>query len=181
MDNDFKKQTEEKLAKSVQSLKDEFLLVRSGKASASIFDKIMVDHYGSMTNIKEVASISVPEARLIVIQPWDKNALTAIERAILSSDLSLNPNNDGKVIRINVPPLTEERRKDLVKQVKKLAEEHKISTRNARRDVLELMKKADLPEDDEKRLKEEIQKITDESIKQIDKILELKEKEIMEV
>jgi ribosome recycling factor len=181
MDNSFRNDADEKMAKSLSSLKEEFNLIRGGKANAAIFDRIQAEHYGAMTPLNQLASISVPEARLIVIQPWDKNALPAIEKAILSSDLSLNPNNDGKVIRINVPPLTEERRKDLVKQIKAITEKHRVSVRGVRRDILEAMKKAEIPEDEEKRLKDEIQKLTDKYIKMMDDALTEKEKEIMEI
>ncbi|NIZ39921.1 ribosome recycling factor [Entomospira entomophila] len=169
------------MQKSIESLITTFSLIRSGKASASIFDRVMVDLYGSATPLNQVASISTPESRLIIIQPWDKTALSAIEKAILASDLSLNPNNDGKVIRINLPPLTEERRKDLVKQAKTEAEHHRVSIRNARRDALEQMKKAGLSEDEEKKDKEVIQKMTDGAIKKIDALFNEKEKEILEI
>ncbi|MCL2519825.1 MAG: ribosome recycling factor [Spirochaetaceae bacterium] len=181
MSTPYKDDAEAKMKKSLSSLKEEYNLIRGGKASAAIFDKIQVEHYGATTPLNQVASISVPEARVIVIQPWDKTALQAIEKAILSSDLSLNPNNDGKVIRINVPPLTEERRKDLVKQAKTLTEKHRVSVRNIRRDILEAAKKDNLPEDAEKKLKEEIQKLTDNYTKLIDEALSLKEKEILEI
>jgi ribosome recycling factor len=181
MEKDFLKEANEKMQKSYDSLIAEFNLIRSGKASASLFDKIMVDLYGTPTPLNQVASISVPEARLIVIQPWDKGALVAIEKAILSSDLSMNPNNDGKVIRINMPPLTEGRRKDFVKQAKAEAEKHRVSMRNSRRDVLELIKKAGLSEDESKKIKDTIQKSTDEFIKQVDEAFVAKESEIMEI
>lgn len=174
-------EADKKMQKSIESLITTFSLIRSGKASASIFDRVMVDLYGSATPLNQVASISTPESRLIIIQPWDKTALSAIEKAILASDLSLNPNNDGKVIRINLPPLTEERRKDLVKQAKTEAEHHRVSIRNARRDALEQMKKAGLSEDEEKKDKEVIQKMTDGAIKKIDALFNEKEKEILEI
>ncbi|NIZ19496.1 ribosome recycling factor [Entomospira culicis] len=172
---------EQKIQKAIDNLISTFSLIRSGKASASIFDRVMVDSYGTPTPLNQVASISTPEVRLILIQPWDKGQLSAIEKAILASDLSLNPNNDGKVIRINLPPLTEERRKALVKQAKNEAEEHRVSIRNARRDTLEQLKKAGLSEDDEKKDKENIQKATDNAIKKVDTLFAEKEKEIMEI
>lgn len=132
MEHNFKEQAEEKMHKAFESLTHDFNLIRSGKANTAIFDRIAIEYYGSMTPLSQTAAISAPEARLIVITPYDKNLLNAIEKAILSSDLSLNPNNDGKVIRINIPPLTEERRKTLAKQAKTEAEKHRVSTRNAR-------------------------------------------------
>ena len=183
--DDVKSKSQDKMVKSVASLKDEFNTIRTGRASASLFDKIRVDYYGQKTPLNQVATISVPEARLVVIQPWDKGLLSELEKAIQTSDLSVNPNNDGKVIRINFPPLTEERRKEFVKHAKNLAEQARVAVRNIRReandDLKKQLKSSELSEDQEKRLTEEIQKLTDEYVEQINVILEEKEKEIMEI
>jgi len=176
---------EERMKKSVANLKEGFATLRTGRASASLFDRIRVDAYGEKSPINQVANISVPEARLIVIQPWDKSLITEIEKAIRSSELSLNPSNDGKVIRISIPALTEERRKDLVKQAKSQGEQSRIAIRNIRRDgneeLKKLLKDAKITEDDETKGTAELQKLTDSYIDQVNKILEEKEKEIMEV
>jgi ribosome recycling factor len=180
-----KNSTKEKMQKSLDALKNEFKSVRSGIPSMGLFDSIMVDYYGNQTPLKQVANISIPEARLVIIQPWDKGTLDAIEKAIQKSELGFNPNNDGKVIRISIPPLNEERRKELVKVVKGMAENNKVSIRNIRRDANEKLKKAqkasDITEDDLKKANDEIQKLTDDFIEQISKISEQKENEIMEV
>jgi ribosome recycling factor len=177
--------TEERMKKSVASLKDDFSAVRTGRASASLFDKLRVDYYGEKTPLAQVANISIPEARLIVIQPWDRSMIGEIEKAIRASELSLNPSNDGKVIRIAIPSLTEERRKELVKHAKAMAEQSRVAIRNIRRDgndeLKALLKDGDLTEDEETRAAEELQKITDSYIKEINHLLEEKEKEIMEV
>jgi ribosome recycling factor len=177
--------SEDRMKKTIASLKDGFSALRTGRASASLFDKIKVDYYGDKSPLNQVANISVPEARLIVIQPWDKAMMTEIEKAIRSSELSLNPSNDGKVIRIQIPPLTEERRKELVKVAKTQAEQSRVAIRNIRRDgneeLKKLQKSGDLTEDGEKTSAEELQKVTDSYIDQINKVLEEKEKEIMEV
>jgi len=172
-----------KMDKSIHSLSDDFNTIRTGRASASLFDKVMVDYYGTPTPINQVASISIPEARLVVIQPWDKNSLLDIEKAIQKSELSLNPNNDGKVIRINIPPLTEDRRKDLVKQAKSMGEQSRVAIRNIRRDANDSLKKAEkeLSEDEVKKKIDEVQKITDKYIEKISSLLSEKEKEIMEI
>ncbi|MCL2067183.1 MAG: ribosome recycling factor [Treponema sp.] len=176
---------EERMKKTVASLKDGFASLRTGRASAALFDKIRVDYYGEKSPLSQVANISVPEARLIVIQPWDKNLIGEIEKAILSSELSLNPSNDGKVIRISIPPLTEQRRKELVKLAKSQAEQSRVSVRNIRRDgndeLKKLLKDSGITEDDESKGSAELQKLTDNYIEQLNKILEEKEKEIMEV
>jgi len=176
---------EEKMGKSAASLKEGFAALRTGRASAALFDRIRVDAYGEKSPINQIANISVPEARLIVIQPWDKNLITEIEKAIRSSELSLNPSNDGKVIRISIPALTEERRKDLVKQAKNHAEQSRVAIRNIRRDgndeLKKLLKDSKITEDDETKGAAELQKLTDSYIDQVNKILEEKEKEIMEV
>lgn len=180
-----KKETEERMKKSVAALGEDFNTIRTGRASAALFDKIRVDYYGTPTPLNQVATISIPEARLVVIQPWDKGVLNEIEKALQKSELSLNPNNDGKVIRINIPPLTEERRKEYVKIAKNYAEQARVAVRNIRRDANEDLKKKekdhDYPEDDIKRATDEIQKMTDLHIEKINKLLEEKEKEIMEV
>ncbi len=182
---DTKSKAEDKMKKSLASLRDEFNAIRTGRASAALFDKIRVDYYGQKTPLSQVANISVPEARLVVIQPWDKSLLGEIEKAIQTSELSVNPNNDGKVIRINIPPLTEERRKEYVKHAKGLAEQCRVAVRNLRRDANEELKKkqksGELSEDAEKRSADEIQKLTDKYVAEVDKLLETKEKEIMEV
>jgi len=157
-----KTQAEEKMKKSLKSLLDDFNTLRTGRASPALFDKIRVDYYGQKTPLSQVATVSVPEARLVVIQPWDKALLNEIEKAIQMSELSVNPNNDGKVIRINIPPLTEERRKELVKVVRKMAEESKVRLRNARRDANNELKKlktdGDISEDNMHDCQGEVQK-----------------------
>ena len=176
---------DERMTKAVASLKEGFATLRTGRASASLFDRIRVEAYGERSPINQIANISVPEARLIVIQPWDKSLITEIEKAIRTSELSLNPSNDGKVIRISVPPLTEERRKELVKLAKNQAEQSRVAVRNIRRDgndeLKKLLKDSKITEDDETRGADELQKLTDSYIAQVNKILEDKEKDIMEV
>jgi len=178
-----KTQCEERMKKSIASLKDDFAAIRTGRASPAILDKIRVDYYGEKSPLSQVATVSVPEARLIVVQPWDKSTIGEIEKAILKSDLGLNPSNDGKVIRIAIPPLTEERRKELVKNAKATAETYRVAIRNIRRDALEDLKKMkdSIPEDQAKKGEEELQKLTDNYVAQINKILDEKDKEIMEV
>ncbi len=174
----------ERMKKSVANLKEEFNSIRTGRASASLFDKIRVDCYGDKSPLPQVASISIPEARLVVIQPWDKGLISEIEKALQKSELGLNPSNDGKVIRIAIPPLTEERRKDLVKQSKALAEQSRVAVRNIRRDANDALKKAqkngEITEDGLKAEETSLQKSTDSFIQEINKILDEKEKEIME-
>jgi len=174
-----------RMDKSIENLKEEFKRVRSGRANAGLVEGLLVDYYGSKTPLKQIASISVPEPRLIVVQPWDKGALQDIEKAFHKSDLMLTPNNDGKVIRIAVPALTEERRKELVKVAKGKAEDARIAIRNIRRDGNDEVKAAEreghASEDDSKKAIEEIQKITDEYIEKVNKLLEGKDVEIMEV
>jgi len=178
-------QAEERMKKSIQSLLDEFKTLRGSRASQSLFEKIRVEYYGNKVPLNQVATISIPEARLVIIQPWDRSVLADIEKAIQKSELSVNPNNDGKVIRINIPPLTEDRRKELVKLTKTTAEQSRVSVRNVRRDANEEIKKAksdsELSEDDSKKATDEIQKLTDKHIEEINKLLEAKEKEILEV
>ena len=174
-----------RMDKSVKAFQSEIARVRTGRASVALLDGVKVDYYGSTMPLNQMATITVAEARLIVIQPWDPSAIGAIEKAIQRSDLGLTPVNDGKVIRISIPPLTEERRKELVKMVRKMAEEARVAIRNIRRDILDDLKKmkkeGELAEDDFYRAQDQLQKITDEHIEKIDKILETKEKEIMTV
>lgn len=176
---------ESKMLKSLESLSKDFAGLRTGRASASLLDKIRVDYYGSETPINQVATISVPEARMIVIQPWDKSVLSAIEKAILKSDLGLPPNNDGKLIRLNFPPLNEERRKQLVKSAKNTAEQSRVAMRNVRREAMDELKKlqksGDISEDELKDAESKIQKMTDSYITQINSLSDEKEKEIMEI
>ena len=175
----------ERMSKAIQAYTRELASIRAGRASASLLDRVQVDYYGAPTPVNQLAGISVPEARLLVIQPYDKSILGEIEKAILKSDVGLNPSNDGSIIRIAIPQLTEERRKELAKQVKKEAEEAKIAIRNIRRDGNEDMKKHDkngeITEDDLRGYSDDIQKLTDEHIVKIDQITKDKEKEIMEV
>jgi ribosome recycling factor len=182
---DVKNDAKERMKKSVLSLQDDFNTIRTGRASASLFDKVRVEYYGTPTPLNQLATISIPEARLVVIQPWDPTVLGEIEKAIQKSELSLNPNNDGKVIRINIPPLTEERRKEYVKVAKNMAEQARIAVRNIRRDANEHLKKrqkdGDITEDQEKRAMDKIQEMTDKNIEKIDQLLEEKENEIMEI
>jgi ribosome recycling factor len=177
--------SEEKMKKTFVNLQDSFASLRTGRASVALFDKIRVDSYGAKSPLREVANITVPEARLVVISPWDKALISEIERAIRSSELSLNPSNDGRVIRIAIPPLTEERRKEIAKQARTHAEQSRVAIRNIRRDgndeLKKLLKDASLSEDEEKKIGEELQKLTDTYIKKVDHALEEKEKEIMEV
>ena len=176
---------EERMKKSIASLKDGFASIRTGRASASLFDKIKVDYYGDKSPLNQVANITIPEARLIVIQPFDKTLIGEIEKAIRSSELSLNPSNDGKVIRISIPPLTEDRRKELVKVAKNNAEQSRVAMRNIRRDgndeLKKILKDAEITEDEEKHFSSELQKLTDNYITKVNQVLEEKEKEIMEV
>ncbi|MDR0376896.1 MAG: ribosome recycling factor [Spirochaetaceae bacterium] len=176
--------SEERMKKTVGNLKDGFASLRTGRASASLFDKIKVNCYGDKSPLNQVANISIPEARLIVIQPWDKGLIGEIEKAIRISELSLNPNNDGKVIRIVIPPLTEERRKELVKVAKTHAEQSRVAVRNIRRDgndeLKKILKAGELTEDEESRNSEELQKLTNSYIEKIGQVLNEKEKEIME-
>jgi ribosome recycling factor len=176
---------EERMKKTVTSLKEGFAALRTGRASAALFDRIRVDAYGEKSPLNQVANISIPEARLVVIQPWDKNLITEIEKAIRSSELSLNPSNDGKVIRISIPALTEERRKEIVKLAKNQAEQSRVAIRNIRRDgneeLKKLLKDSKVTEDDESKGADELQKLTDNYIGQVNKVLEDKEKEIMDV
>ncbi|NUM80823.1 ribosome recycling factor [bacterium] len=177
--------TEEKMKKSIESVRHELSHLRSGRATTTLLDGVKVDYYGTPTPLNQVANVGAPEARLLTIQPWDKSMVPAIEKAILTSDLGLNPTNDGTMIRIPIPPLNEERRKELVKLGKKYAEDGRVAVRNIRRDANEHIKKAEknheVSEDDSKHAQDKIQKLTDSYIKKIDEMLVVKEKEIMEV
>ncbi|MGB2991958.1 MAG: ribosome recycling factor [Paenisporosarcina sp.] len=178
-------QTKERMLKAIQALSRELSTIRAGRASSSLLDKIFVDYYGSPTPINQIAGIATPEARLITIQPYDKTALGDIEKAIQKSDLGISPSNDGTLIRIAIPALTEERRKDLVKLVKKEAEEAKVGIRNIRRDandeLKKLEKKSEITEDDLRGFSDSVQKLTDDHIVQVDQVAKEKEKEILEV
>lgn len=176
---------EGKMKKTCEQLETQFATIRAGKSNASVLDQIMVEYYGTPTPINQVASIATPDARSLAIQPWDASVLKGIEKAILASDLGINPQNDGKVIRLVFPPLTEERRAELVKQTKKYGEEAKIAVRNSRRDAIEFFKKqqkaSEITEDDYKDIEKDIQKLTEDYTKKIDEILAKKEKELKEI
>ena len=173
-----------KMDKTVKAFEKELTRVRTGRATPALLEGITVDYYGSQMPINQVASISVPESRQLLIQPWDQNVLSEIEKAILKSELGLTPNNDGKVVRVSIPPLTEERRKELVKLVGKMAEEARVAVRNVRRDFMERLKRMkkekEISEDDMYKLQDELQKITDSHVESIDRVKGDKEKEIME-
>lgn len=175
----------EKAAKSLDALGRELARLRTGRASISIFDGIKVDYYGTPTPLNQVATLATPEPRLITLQPWDTSQIQTIEKAILSSDLGLNPVNDGKVIRIQIPQLTEERRREIIRVARRYAEESRVSVRNARRDANEALKKLEkdkaISQDELKKAQGDVQKITDSEIKQVDEIFDKKEKEILEV
>ncbi len=178
-------EAEDRMKKAIEVLRKDFGSMRAGRATPALLDKVMVDYYGVPTPINQMAKVSVPEPRLLAIQPWDKTVISAIEKAIQKSDLGLTPNNDGSVIRLAIPQLTQERRNELVKVAKKKAEEARVAVRNVRRDANEqlkdLEKEKEISEDDEKRAQEEVQKLTDRCVKEVDLILEHKEQEIMEV
>ncbi|GAA0709574.1 ribosome recycling factor [Paraclostridium ghonii] len=180
-----KKQLEEKMNKTIEALKSEFTTIRAGRANAQMLDKIRVDYYGTPTPINQVGAISVPEPRTLMINPWDKTAMAEIEKAIRNSDLGLNPTNDGQIIRISVPALTEERRKELAKQAGKVSEEFKVRLRNERRDANDKLKKmekeGEITEDDLKKSQDEVQKLTDKFVKEVDSLLKAKEQDIMAV
>lgn len=175
----------ERMGKSIETLKREYSRLRTGRASISLLDGIRVSYYDTPTPLNQMASLAVPEPRLIVIQPWDKTAIEDIEKAILKSELGLTPINDGKVIRISIPPLTEERRKELVKVARKMSEDNKVAIRNIRRDANEMLKdlkkEKEITEDDLYRSQEEVQKATDQFISQVDELCAAKEKEILEI
>ena len=179
------KDAEERMHKGVDALRREFATIRAGRANPSVLDKVMVEYYGTPTPINQLANISAPEPRMLVIQAWDRTVIPAIEKAIMKSDLGLNPSSDGTVIRLNIPQLTAERRLELVKKVKKEAEEARVSVRNVRRDVNDKLKKLEkdheASEDEIKRAQEDVQKMTDKIIKEIEQVMETKESEITEV
>jgi ribosome recycling factor len=183
--NELLKRTEEKMTKTIAALENDYKSIRAGRANASVLDRITVDYYGAPTPIQQMAAVSVPEPRILMIQPWDASTLKEIEKAILVSDIGINPQNDGRVIRLSFPPLTEERRKEIVKDVKKTAEESKVAIRNTRRDALEklkgLQKSNAITEDDQAGGEKKIQKLTDNYCKEIDNLSALKEKEILEI
>jgi len=180
-----KDEAKEKMGKSINSLKSELKKVRTGRASLSLLDDIKVEYYGSMTPLNQLATLSIPESRLITIQPWDVSSVNTIEKAILKSNIGLTPSNDGKIIRITIPPLTEERRKDIVKQVNKMCEDYRVAIRNVRRDANDMLKQlkkdGDASEDEVFKAQEDVQKLTDEHIKMIDDIYKEKEKEVLEL
>jgi len=177
--------TKKKMDKAVNAIKDEFAHIRTGRASVTLLDGLKVNYYGVLTPLKQIANISIPESNLIVIQPWDKKCLSDIEKTIWKSDLGLSPVSDGNIIRLSIPPLNEERRKELVKLVKKEAEKGKVAIRNIRRETNDLLKKyekdSNISEDECKEYQKKVQNLTDEYIEKIDELLDLKEKEIMEV
>ena len=185
MIEDIMDDAENRMTKAIEHLTQDFAGMRAGRANPAMVEKIMVNYYGASTPINQLANINVPEARLLIINPWDKSSIAEIEKAIMKSDLGVNPNNDGNVIRINIPQLTEERRKDLVKVVRKRAEEGRVAIRNIRREANEMIKASEkdklVSEDASKKGLDDIQKVTDKYIKDIDQILQTKEKEIMEI
>ena len=183
--DDFLKDTRDHMDKSVEATRGKFGSVRTGRASPALLDRIVVDYYGAQTPLKQLATVSAPEARLLTVQPYDKSSIKNIERSILESDIGLTPNNDGQIIRLQVPELTEERRKQLVKVVRALAEEGRVAIRNIRRDTMhdlrELRDAGEAGSDDEHRAEEALQKLTDEKIKELDALVRSKEEEILEV
>ena len=185
MEQELKRRTTDRMSRTIEVLKKDFSSIRTGRASLALLDGIVVNYYDTLTPLQQLASLSIPESRQILIQPWDQKVIPELEKAILKSDLGLTPTNDGKTIRINIPSLTEERRKQLVKMVKKKAEEAKVAIRNIRRDTNEDLKKLEkekhISEDVVKKSQEEIQKLTDSYIVKVDEVLANKEKEIMEV
>ncbi|QUO37882.1 ribosome recycling factor [Dysosmobacter sp. Marseille-Q4140] len=179
------KKYEDKMQKSIDSVAADFASVRAGRANAAVLDRIMVDYYGSPTPIQQIAAISTPDPRTLLIQPWDTSAVKSIEKAIQNSDLGINPQNDGRSLRLSFPQLTEERRKELVKQIRKYAENGKVAIRNIRRDAMDNFKKqekkAEITEDEMKQVEKDLQKLTDDSCKKLDDLLTKKEKELMAV
>lgn len=177
--------TEEKMNKTIAVLERDYKAIRAGRANASVLDRVTVDYYGCPTPIQQMAAVSVPEPRVLMIQPWDASTLKTIEKAILTSDIGINPQNDGRVIRLSFPPLTEERRKEIVKDVRKTAEDNKVAIRNTRRDALEklkaLKKSNEITEDDVADGEKKIQNLTDKFCKEIDELAAIKEKEILEI
>lgn len=182
---DIHKATEEKMKKTVKVYKDELKSIRAGRANPALLDRVVVDYYGTPTPINQIANVSAPEPRSLLIQPWDASSISNIEKAIQTSDLGLNPSNDGKLIRLSIPQLTEERRKDITKLLKRVTEESKVAIRNERRDANDHLKKmeksGDMTEDDLKIAEEQVQKLTNKYIEEIEKIRQHKEEEIMEV
>ena len=185
MVKDVLSKTRASMEKSIDALKKDFTRIRTGRASTSLLDELRVDYYGTPTPLSQVGTLAVPEPRLITIQPWEKKLIPEIEKAILKSDLGLNPVSDGNLIRLAIPPLTEERRKDMVKQLKRMGEEGKIAIRNIRRDANESLKRLEkdkeISEDDLKRGEKEIQELTDQFVKKADEAVAIKEKEVMEI
>lgn len=177
--------TESRMEKRLSHLADDYAAIRAGRANPAVLDKIMVDYYGAPTPINQLAAVSITEARTLMIQPWDASVLRSIEKAVQTSDLGINPQNDGKALRIVFPPLTEDRRKEIVKEVSKMAEESKVSVRNVRRDAVEkvktMKKNGALTEDDLKKAEKKIQDLTDKFVKEIDKMAEKKQKEVMAI
>jgi ribosome recycling factor len=184
MIDDIYQETTDKMGKAIESLKREMQKVRTGRASLNLFDGVKVDYYGTPTPLNQMASLAIPESRLITIQPWDVTAIKEIEKAILKANLGLTPTNDGKLVRISIPPLTEQRRKEIAKQIHKTCEDHKVGVRNIRRDsndlFKELKKDGEIAEDDMFKAQDRVQKLTDDFIKQIETIYKEKEKEILE-
>lgn len=183
--SEFTKPYEEKMNSCIRHLERELAAIRAGRANPAVLDKITVDYYGTPTPINQVAAVAVAEARILTISPWDASLVRAIEKAILTSDLGINPTNDGRVLRLVFPAPTEERRKQLAKDVQKMGEEGKVAVRNVRRDAMDKLKaqkkSSEITEDDQKKLEEEMQKLTDKMVKQIDKVCEEKNREIMEL
>lgn len=184
MPQSIKKNAEDRMEKALGSLKKELASLRAGRATPSLLDRVQVEYYGAMTPVNQLANINTPDSRTLMIQPWDKSSMSAIEKAIMKSDLGLTPSNDGSVIRIVIPALTEERRAELVKMTRKYGEESKVAIRNIRRDAnddIKKLEKAGISEDESRKHQEDIQKFTDKYIGEVDKVLAAKEKEIMEV
>jgi ribosome recycling factor len=185
MVKDILKNAEDRMKKAVEVVREELIKVRTGKATTALLDSIKVEYYGSMVPLNQVANVSTPDVHTVSVQPWEKNMLSVIDKAILNGNLGLNPVNDGNVLRVPIPPLNEERRRELVKLIKKFGEEGRIAVRNVRRDAMEHLKKSEkqehFSEDERKRGEQESQKLTDKYIKEIDNLLVLKEKEVMEV
>ncbi len=176
---------DQKMQKSIDFLKRDLAAIRAGRANPAILDKITVDYYGTPTPINQMAAVSVAEARVLVVQPWDASTLKKIEKAVQASDIGINPTNDGRVLRITFPQLTEERRRELVKQIKKMGEDGKVALRNVRRDAMDsfkaMKKNSEITEDDQKQLEDELQKLTDKRCKEVDEIIKAKETEILEI
>ena len=183
--SDYLEMPSEKMTKTISVLKGDLAAVRAGRANPSVLDKISVDYYGTATPIQQIASVSVTEARVLAIQPWDASQISVIEKAIQASDIGINPTNDGRCLRIAFPQLTEERRKDLVKEIRRMGEESKVAVRSIRRDAMDkfkaMRKTSEITEDDQKDLETELQKVTDEKCKEVDEALKAKENEILEI